>query len=85
MMKSSWLPSNLSVISSQSLQQVGQTESKVVKEKVLKSLELCQFLVKHVQQQVGVGCECEDEVMGGNVLLWFQSRLISLLSAACTV
>ncbi|XP_033502826.2 myb-binding protein 1A-like protein isoform X2 [Epinephelus lanceolatus] len=35
----------------ESLQQIGQTESKVVKEKVLKSLELCQFLVKHVQQQ----------------------------------
>ncbi|XP_060912427.1 myb-binding protein 1A-like protein isoform X2 [Labrus mixtus] len=34
-----------------SLQQVGETESKVVKEKVLKTLELCQFLVKHVNQQ----------------------------------
>nr|XP_046266277.1 myb-binding protein 1A-like protein [Scatophagus argus] len=34
-----------------SLQQVGQTESKVVKEKVVKTLELCQFLVKHVHQQ----------------------------------
>ncbi|XP_070773247.1 myb-binding protein 1A-like protein [Enoplosus armatus] len=34
-----------------SLQQAGQTESKVVKEKVLKTLELCQFLVKHVNQQ----------------------------------
>ncbi|XP_038564025.1 myb-binding protein 1A-like protein [Micropterus salmoides] len=34
-----------------SLQQVGQTESKVVKEKVVKTLELCQFLVKHVNQQ----------------------------------
>ncbi|KAG7217220.1 hypothetical protein INR49_027764 [Caranx melampygus] len=34
-----------------SLQQVGQTESKMVKEKVLKVLELCQFLVKHVHQQ----------------------------------
>ncbi|XP_041657491.1 myb-binding protein 1A-like protein isoform X2 [Cheilinus undulatus] len=34
-----------------SLQQVGETESKVVKEKVVKTLELCQFLVKHVHQQ----------------------------------
>ncbi|XP_031725142.1 myb-binding protein 1A-like protein [Anarrhichthys ocellatus] len=34
-----------------SLQQVGPTESKVVKEKVVKTLELCQFLVKHVHQQ----------------------------------
>uniref|UniRef100_A0A671TUF8 MYB binding protein (P160) 1a n=1 Tax=Sparus aurata TaxID=8175 RepID=A0A671TUF8_SPAAU len=34
-----------------SLQQVGETESKVIKEKVLKTLELCQFLVKHVHQQ----------------------------------
>ncbi|XP_044077650.1 myb-binding protein 1A-like protein [Siniperca chuatsi] len=34
-----------------SLQQVGQTESKVVKEKVVRTLELCQFLVKHVNQQ----------------------------------
>ncbi|XP_056253770.1 myb-binding protein 1A-like protein [Seriola aureovittata] len=34
-----------------SLQLVGQTESKVVKEKVVKTLELCQFLVKHVHQQ----------------------------------
>ncbi|XP_070699639.1 myb-binding protein 1A-like protein [Pempheris klunzingeri] len=34
-----------------SLQQVGQTESKVVKEKVVRTLELCQFLVKHVHQQ----------------------------------
>ncbi|XP_029375014.1 myb-binding protein 1A-like protein isoform X2 [Echeneis naucrates] len=35
----------------ESLQQIRQTESKVVKEKVLKVLELCQFLVKHVHQQ----------------------------------
>lgn len=41
------------IFSSQSLQQVGETESKVIKEKVLKTLELCQFLVKHVHQQVG--------------------------------
>lgn len=34
-----------------SLQQVGQTDSKVVKEKVVKTLELCQFLVKHVHHQ----------------------------------
>ncbi|XP_054481396.1 myb-binding protein 1A-like protein [Anoplopoma fimbria] len=34
-----------------SLQLVGPTESKVVKERVLKTLELCQFLVKHVLQQ----------------------------------
>ncbi|XP_041808104.1 myb-binding protein 1A-like protein [Chelmon rostratus] len=34
-----------------SLQQVPQADSKVVKEKVVKSLELAQFLVKHVQQQ----------------------------------
>ncbi|XP_026184718.1 myb-binding protein 1A-like protein isoform X2 [Mastacembelus armatus] len=34
-----------------SLQQVGQTESKVVKEKVVKTLELCQFLVKLIHQQ----------------------------------
>ncbi|KAE8287710.1 Myb-binding protein 1A-like protein [Larimichthys crocea] len=34
-----------------SLQQVGPTESKVVKEKVVKILELCQFLVKQVHQQ----------------------------------
>ncbi|XP_042287667.1 myb-binding protein 1A-like protein [Thunnus maccoyii] len=33
------------------LQAVGQTESKVVKEKVLKTLELCQFLVKIVNLQ----------------------------------
>lgn len=41
------------VFFSQSLQQVGPTESKVVKEKVVKILELCQFLVKQVHQQVG--------------------------------
>ncbi|XP_042354943.1 myb-binding protein 1A-like protein [Plectropomus leopardus] len=35
----------------ESLQQVGQTDSKVVKEKVLKTLELCQFLVKHIHYQ----------------------------------
>uniref|UniRef100_A0A4W6DF58 MYB binding protein (P160) 1a n=1 Tax=Lates calcarifer TaxID=8187 RepID=A0A4W6DF58_LATCA len=34
-----------------SLQHVGQTESKVAREKVVKTLELCQFLVKHVHQQ----------------------------------
>ncbi|XP_068457426.1 myb-binding protein 1A-like protein [Clinocottus analis] len=34
-----------------SLQQVGPTESKVVKEKVVKTLELCQFLVKTVHHQ----------------------------------
>ncbi|CAJ1063415.1 myb-binding protein 1A-like protein isoform X2 [Xyrichtys novacula] len=34
-----------------SLQQVEQTDSKVVKEKVVKTLELCQFLVKHVHHQ----------------------------------
>lgn len=43
----------LTVVLSQSLQQVPQADSKVVKEKVVKSLELAQFLVKHVQQQVG--------------------------------
>lgn len=43
----------LTVVFSQSLQQVAQTDSKVVKEKVVRSLELGQFLVKHVQQQVG--------------------------------
>ena len=42
-----------SFFSCQSLQQVTETESKVVKEKVVKTLELCQFLVKHVRQQVG--------------------------------
>ncbi|KAM6907010.1 myb-binding protein 1A-like protein [Xenentodon cancila] len=31
--------------------QVDQTESKVAKEKLVKALELCQFLVKHIQQQ----------------------------------
>ncbi|KAG7516476.1 myb-binding protein 1A [Solea senegalensis] len=35
----------------ESLQQVSETESKVVKEKVLKVLELCQYLVKHVHHQ----------------------------------
>ncbi|XP_078121861.1 myb-binding protein 1A-like protein [Sander vitreus] len=34
-----------------SLQQAGQAESKVVKEKVVRTLELCQFLAKHVHQQ----------------------------------
>ncbi|XP_034406123.1 myb-binding protein 1A-like protein [Cyclopterus lumpus] len=34
-----------------SLEQVDQTETKVVKDKVVKTLELCQFLVKHVHQQ----------------------------------
>ncbi|KAK2879674.1 myb-binding protein 1A-like protein [Channa argus] len=34
-----------------SLQQLGPTESKVVKEKVLKTLELCQFTVKLIHQQ----------------------------------
>ncbi|XP_033954572.1 myb-binding protein 1A-like protein [Pseudochaenichthys georgianus] len=34
-----------------SLEKVGETESKVVKEKVVKTLELCQFLVKNVKQQ----------------------------------
>ncbi|KAM6911475.1 myb-binding protein 1A-like protein [Lycodopsis pacificus] len=34
-----------------SLQRLGPTESKMVKEKVVKTLELCQFLVKHVHQQ----------------------------------
>lgn len=35
----------------QSLQQVVPTESKVVKEKQVKMLELCLFLVKRVRQQ----------------------------------
>nr|XP_020454022.1 myb-binding protein 1A [Monopterus albus] len=34
-----------------SLQQVGQTESKAVKEKVVKTLELCHFLIKLVHQK----------------------------------
>uniref|UniRef100_A0A3P8QJN0 MYB binding protein (P160) 1a n=1 Tax=Astatotilapia calliptera TaxID=8154 RepID=A0A3P8QJN0_ASTCA len=34
-----------------SLRQVGHAESKVVKEKAVKTLELCQFIVKHVHQQ----------------------------------
>uniref|UniRef100_A0A667Z6N8 MYB binding protein (P160) 1a n=1 Tax=Myripristis murdjan TaxID=586833 RepID=A0A667Z6N8_9TELE len=34
-----------------SLQQAGQAERKVVQDKVVKSLELCQFLVKRIQQQ----------------------------------
>ncbi|KAM4726439.1 myb-binding protein 1A-like protein [Anableps anableps] len=34
-----------------SLGQVGQAESKVAKEKLVKTLELCQFVVKHVRQQ----------------------------------
>ncbi|KAK2828681.1 hypothetical protein Q5P01_019715 [Channa striata] len=34
-----------------SLQQLGQTESKMVKEKVVKTLELCQFVVKLINQQ----------------------------------
>lgn len=51
----------------QSLQHVGQTESKVAREKVVKTLELCQFLVKHVHQQVGI--------MESDLLMCFQSRL----------
>lgn len=35
----------------ESLRQDGPSESKVAKEKVVKTLELCQFLVKHVRQQ----------------------------------
>uniref|UniRef100_UPI0037E83FE1 myb-binding protein 1A-like protein n=1 Tax=Semicossyphus pulcher TaxID=241346 RepID=UPI0037E83FE1 len=47
-----------------SLQQVGQTESKVVKEKVVRTLELCQFLVKHVhQQKVSVDLEPLQKVL----------------------
>lgn len=47
-----------------SLQQVAQTDSKVVKEKVVKSLELAQFLVKHVQQQkLSVDLEPLQEVL----------------------
>ncbi|XP_051257280.1 myb-binding protein 1A-like protein [Dicentrarchus labrax] len=47
-----------------SLQQVGETESKVVKEKVVKTLELCQFLVKHVhQQKVSVDLEPLQKVL----------------------
>ncbi|KAM3601132.1 uncharacterized protein V6R79_008223 [Siganus canaliculatus] len=34
-----------------SFQSVSDTENKVVKDKVLKALELCQFLVKHIHQQ----------------------------------
>ncbi|PWA14606.1 hypothetical protein CCH79_00017613 [Gambusia affinis] len=34
-----------------SLGQVGQAESKVAKEKLVKTLELCQFVVKHIHQQ----------------------------------
>uniref|UniRef100_A0A8C4F5D8 Myb-binding protein 1A n=1 Tax=Dicentrarchus labrax TaxID=13489 RepID=A0A8C4F5D8_DICLA len=46
------------------LQQVGETESKVVKEKVVKTLELCQFLVKHVhQQKVSVDLEPLQKVL----------------------
>ena len=41
------------VLFSQCLQAVGQTETKMVKEKVVKTLELCQFLVKIVNLQVG--------------------------------
>lgn len=33
------------------LGQVGQAESKVAKEKLVKTLELCQFVVKHIRQQ----------------------------------
>lgn len=36
------------------LLQVDQVDNKLVKEKVVKTLELCQFLVKQVHQQVGV-------------------------------
>lgn len=32
---------------------MGQGESKVAKEKLVKTLELCQFVVKHIRQQVG--------------------------------
>ncbi|XP_040907509.1 myb-binding protein 1A-like protein [Toxotes jaculatrix] len=47
-----------------SLQQVDQTESKVVREKVVKTLELCQFLVKHVRQQkLSVNLEPLQEVL----------------------
>ncbi|KAI3373279.1 hypothetical protein L3Q82_006578 [Scortum barcoo] len=47
-----------------SLQQVDQTESKVVKEKVVKTVELCQFLVKHVhQQKVSVDLEPLQKVL----------------------
>ncbi|XP_070839837.1 myb-binding protein 1A-like protein [Chaetodon trifascialis] len=47
-----------------SLQQVAQPDSKVVKEKVVKSLELAQFLVKHVQQQkLSVDLEPLQEVL----------------------
>lgn len=58
--------------SAQSLQQVAPTESKVVKEKVVKTLELCLFLVKHVQQQVGGGVKSFQGVL----LMWFWSSLI---------
>ncbi|XP_023197834.1 myb-binding protein 1A [Xiphophorus maculatus] len=34
-----------------SLAQVGQAESKAAKEKLVKTLELCQFVVKHIHQQ----------------------------------
>ncbi|KAM9332001.1 myb-binding protein 1A-like protein [Pholidichthys leucotaenia] len=47
-----------------SLQQVGQAESKVAKEKVVKTLELCQFLVKRVhQQKLSINLESLKEVL----------------------
>lgn len=39
------------LLPAQSLQQVAPTESKVVKEKLVKMLELCLFLVKRIRQQ----------------------------------
>lgn len=61
--------------SAQSLQQAAPTDSKVVKEKVVKTLELCLFLVKHVQQQVGGG-RGGIKSFQGVLLLFFWSSLI---------
>uniref|UniRef100_A0A3B3V5U9 MYB binding protein (P160) 1a n=1 Tax=Poecilia latipinna TaxID=48699 RepID=A0A3B3V5U9_9TELE len=47
-----------------SLGQVGQAESKVAKEKLLKTLELCQFVVKNIhQQKLFVGLEQLKEAL----------------------
>lgn len=61
---------------SQSLQQVAPTESKAVKEKVVKTLELCQFLVKLINQQVGLAVSVRMKSCEGTI------RVFSVLTHA---
>lgn len=53
-------------------------DNKLVKEKVVKTLELCQFLVKQVHQQVGVW---RERLLPGETTVPLTIVLLSLAEA----